>query len=488
MAVLGAVLVAAPAAAGPRLPGPRGKTAASLRAGRAARVQVYVHLRAVDPAARAALGAAGLALELVDAERRIAQGRIASDRLADLAALPVVTRVAPADRARPRRGAVTSEGDLAARADLVRADGFDGTGIVVGVVSDGADGIAASQATGDLPEVTVPLDEGCLPGEGEEGTAMLEVVHDLAPGARLLFSGAATSLEFVAAVRCLVAAGARVIVDDLGFYGEPYFRDGAVALAARAAVVAGVSYVTAAGNDAQGHVEQLFRPALCGDFHAFGPGSSDCTEHVVVAPFDALDCTLQWNDPFGEAANDYDLLLVDENGDLLVESDDPQQGAEDPIERIEWTNPDAVERRLGIRVRREAGEARVLEMFCHGGRLEYLSPASSVFGHAAVTEVLTVAAIDVADPGRDDVEPFSSRGPAHLFFPVEDRAKPDLAAFDQVATTVPGLAPFVGTSAAAPHVAAVAALLLAKNPFLAPVDVAAALRAGAVDVGPLGPD
>ena len=80
-------------------------------------------------------------------------------------------------------------------------------------------------------------------------------MHDVAPGAKLLFTGPASSLEMAEAVRCLADAGANVIVDDLGFFGEPYFEDGPVATAVRAAVTSGVSYHSSAGNEAREHLE-----------------------------------------------------------------------------------------------------------------------------------------------------------------------------------------------------------------------------------------
>src|SRR5262245_66191234 len=111
-----------------------------------------------------------------------------------------------------------------------------------------------------------------------------------------------------------------------------------------------------------------------------------------------------------------------------------------------------------------------------------MTAASSIFGHAAVTEAVTVAAIDADDPGLDTVERFSSQGPVRLAFPPETRAKPDLAGFDGVNTSVPGFAPFFGTSAAAPHVAAIAALLLERNPFITPATIRSVLNATAVDL------
>src|SRR5207247_1198315 len=110
------------------------------------------------------------------------------------------------------------------RADVLRAQGLDGNGVVVGVISDGIDSVQAAQATHDLPDVVVPNDLRCQRGAGDEGTALLEIVHDVAPGAKLLFSGPASSLDMIDTVECLVDAGANVIVDDLGFFGEPYFE------------------------------------------------------------------------------------------------------------------------------------------------------------------------------------------------------------------------------------------------------------------------
>jgi hypothetical protein len=125
-----------------------------------------------------------------------------------------------------------------------------------------------------------------------------------------------------------------------------------------------------------------------------------------------------------------------------------------------------------------------------------VTAAGSIVGHPALEEVVAVAAIDAADPGLDEVESFSSRGPARIDFPVRvDRAKPDLAAFDGVAISNAGGFPacppscaFFGTSAASPHTAGVAALLLQKDASLTPAAVQAALRQGAVDIGAAGFD
>src|SRR5262249_60877491 len=123
---------------------------------------------------------------------------------------------------------------------------------------------------------------------------------------------------------------------DLGFFGEPYFEDGPVADAVSAAVTAGVSYHSSAGNEAQEHVEQDFFPTSGSNpnVHDWAAGAGDAFNGVVVPARGALTCILQWNDPFGAAADDYDLALFDANLNLIAASTDRQAGVQDPIEAL----------------------------------------------------------------------------------------------------------------------------------------------------------
>ena len=98
-----------------------------------------------------------------------------------------------------------------------------------------------------------------------------------------------------------------------------------------------------------------------------------------------------------------------------------------------------------------------------GFRAGHAIPMGSVFGHKAVPGVIAVGAIDAGDAGHDDIEAFSSQGPSEVYFPsFESRLKPDITGIDGVAVTGAGgfPNPFFGTSAAAPHIAAIAALVL----------------------------
>src|SRR5262249_51834200 len=153
------------------------------------RVRVYVRLTDVHDETLVQLRAAGADVETVDVEGSRVQALVTPAHAADLAAMPAVVFVRPAERGRPATGSVDTEGDQV-RSTL----GYDGSGTTVAIVSDGIDHLASAQATGDLGTVTVPLDTRCSardttdPNDEDEGTAMLEIVHDLAPGAALLFS------------------------------------------------------------------------------------------------------------------------------------------------------------------------------------------------------------------------------------------------------------------------------------------------------------
>jgi subtilisin family serine protease len=130
-------------------------------------------------------------------------------------------------------------------------------------------------------------------------------------------------------------------------------------------------------------------------------------------------------------------------------------------------------------------------------------------GHSGATNAICVGAVDVGTAYPDlfveqsSVEMFSSDGPRQVFFQADGtpitpddfsatggaiRRKPELAAADGVMTSVPGFQPFFGTSAAAPHAAAIAALLLSFNSAITPDDVRSALTNTALDIELPGSD
>jgi subtilisin-like proprotein convertase family protein len=418
-------------------------------------------------------------------------------------------------------GAATSAGDVAHRAAEARNFfGVTGAGVKIGVLSDSVDFLAQSQASGDLPpDVVVLPGQSGEPGSGE-GTAMLEIVHDLAPGAKLYFATAFSGIDsFADNIRALRAAGCNIIVDDVIYAVESPFQDSVVAKAVDDVTADGAIYFSSAGNE--GNVNdgtsslwegdyKLSTATIgvlngAGDLHDFGSGViSDRVESS--SPW---ILGLFWSDPAGGSGNDYDLYILNNTLTTVLDaSTDVQDGDDDPFEA---TFPGAFggER---IVIVKYSGEARALHVNNFGGQLG-IATAGSTHGHNSAAKAFGVAAVDAATAGggaftggpTNPIELYSSDGYRRVFFDAagtaykpgnvlirtnggQVRIKPDVAGADGAATTVPGFQPFFGTSAAAPHAAAIAGLLKSAKPNITPAKVRQALTQTALDIEATGRD
>jgi subtilisin family serine protease len=458
-----------------------------------ARIQVYIEVTEVNPTRLTALRPVPeVEVEFTNEKLKVVQAWVPHTQVETIAALDFVIRVRPPDYATFRTGSVTSQGDTILKTDLVRNTlGLTGAGVKVGVISDGANNVAASQATGDLAApITIfgTCDPAVTHTTCNEGTAMMEIVHDLAPGAVLAMGDAFTTLSFIQRVTDLTNWGAKVIVDDVGFYGEPYFEDGGVANSYASALAQGVVLVSAAGNDAQSHYQGVYLNS--GGYHDFGGG--DVTMSFTQPPGPAT-IVLQWSNRFAHSADDYDFCVTDPSGTLVMGcSQNLQSGTQNPVEAVTVVCPGPSDCTSAARISLFSGAPQTLELFFLGAiATEHVVADDSVFGHAAVPGVISVGAIASTNPGNLTIEGYSSRGPSTVFFPAfQQRSSPTLTAIDCVSVTGAGGFPsnFCGTSAAAPHIAAIAALLLQANPSLTPAQVSSRLQATAADRGGLGVD
>ncbi|CAN5660718.1 hypothetical protein BH10ACT1_BH10ACT1_25650 [soil metagenome] len=468
---------------------------------------------------------------------------------------PEVRRqAAPAAPARTGSASVTpgcttgvqSEGDSQLRAALARSTyGLDGAGVTVGVLSDSFanDGAAYARdiANGDLPgpgnpcgrttPVQVLKDYAATEPASDEGRAMAQIVHDLAPEAKLLFATAFVSdLDFANQIRALRAAGADVIVDDIGYFNEPMYQDGPIAVAVDQVHDAGVAYFSAAGNGeykvpspSGGTAKSIgsyeapsLREAAC-PAAITGSSCHDFDTGVGVVPYDqitlagstTLSLSMAWNEPLHGVSTDIDLFLLDTSGAQVAVSENNSIMNGDPTEYLEFHNPSASARTYRVYVARfgVSGTPRFKMIFQRGTLNSVQWNADSrpddtdtfgptAYGHSATAKMMSVAAVRYDTPGS--VEHFSSRGPAtYCWAPAVGSApaaalpsctteQVDVAATDGVSTTFSsqsGLSPFLGTSAAAPHAAAVAALMLQRQPCRTNGQVYAAQRSTARQVG-----
>jgi len=424
-------------------------------------------------------------------------------------------------------GKVTSQGDRTHAAFSARGTfNVDGTGIKIGVLSDGVTNLATSQATGDLGAVTILPGQG---GSGDEGTAMLELIHDLAPGAELFFATAGSGLaSFAQNIRDLRSAGCDIILDDIGYFVESPFQDGqapsiisptnggVATQAVNDVVASGALYFSSAANS--GNKNDGTSGTWEGDFvdggplstlaggtvHDFDPGAAVVQYNTITQSGGPLN--MHWSDPLGASSNDYDLFVLDSTGTFVVASStNIQNGTQDPYEQTFGFQT------LRVVVLKKTGAAnRFLHLATNRGELSFSTDgethghnaASGAYGVAAVCAVCVFPA--VFDSSLE-VETFSSDGPRRIFFngdgtPItpgnvsstggQVLQKPDITAADGTSVSGAGGFPtlFYGTSAAAPHAAAIAALVKSANPGLTPGQIKTALLSTAIDIESPGTD
>jgi len=517
----------------------------------------------------------GGARVIADSRRyRTATVAVSPADLRSIAQAPGVVSVAqvraPILRAECDGGSVISEGVAQLNVAAAREEfSVDGGGMTVGVLSDSFDqateavpgGPLAADAKEDEETEDLPGPKNNCVGQKtavdelqpyeffdeepsfDEGRAMLQIVHDIAPQADLAFHSAFNGeLDFAEGIEDLAAAGADVIVDDVGYFEEPFFQDGPVAAAVNTVNEEGHVYLSSAGNDnlfdeegneiASWEAPEYRDSGACppevaalpgfnaGHCIDFNPGAAtDRTFGIEVEPEEVLSIDLQWAEPWEGVQTDLDALLLNADGEVLTGSvEENVADTQQPLEIVQWANESEADQTVQLVINRFEGSAdpRLKFIFQQNGGgvsgIEYPKSGGgdvvgpSIYGHAGAAGAIAVAAV----PFDDSSEPefYSSRGPVtHYFGPVEgatpapqlltpeELSKPEVAATDCGATTFfarqpksePGVWRFCGTSAAAPHAAGVAALLLEDEPGATPEEVREALAVSASAVGSFGP-
>ena len=431
-------------------------------------------------------------------------------------------------------GLVDSQADFVHEADRVRAalpTGFDGTGVRIAVMSDSYDvsgngSAAADIASGDLPAggVTV-LQEGPTTGSIDEGRAMAQLIHDLAPGSSLAFSSVFFGqANFAQQIRDLAdpsKGNADILVDDVGYLTAPFFQDGVVAQAVDDVVTNnGVVYFSSAGNSADKSYESTaFSGApdsagiFIGTFHDFDPGPGvDTRQLITLDPGQTVTLSFQWDDPFftnSGVDSDLDIFLVlPGTNNVIASSINNNIINQTPSEFFRFTNPLSTPLQAEVMINLFSGpEPERIKYINFGSDItvnEFDTNSSTVFAHPAAANGRAVAAVPFFNQGNP--EDFTSAGPTTILFDPqgnrlttpEVRQTPDFAAIDGTDTTFFGqdrsdidgnnFPNFFGTSAAAPHAAAVAALVLEANPTFTPAEIYQRLEDTAQDLGAPGRD
>jgi Subtilase family len=487
---------------------------------------------------------------------------------------------------RARAGAVTTQGDYVMNADIVRStNSLDGTGITVGIISDSYNCYAAYAApgsgvpasgnqgyasngftatattdigTGDLPTSVNLLAEAPCFGYnknlqlpmGDEGRAMMQIVHDVAPGASLAFYTAENSeADFANGIHALANAGAKIIADDVGYFDEPVFQDGIVAQAINAVAASGVIYFSAAGNNGNTAYDDTApsfgATPVNGEKLLTFQGTSSTSIPLTIpamSPGDFVGIIVEWDQPYvtgasgsGGSKSGIDLCLVNISGAHNTVINDDGTTLTNNCTGASTLGSDAVQLLLIGNPANAAGDSAIetvnlqvglassstytpqrLKIIVEGNGLPvtFTPTGPTMQGHPYASGAAAVGAAfyfntpNCAGGTTATMETFSSQGGDPLLFGTTGarlgapQARPNKPAFvgpdggndtflgfktsQNTTSSIPecptktNYPNFFGTSAATPHVAAVAALLLQANPSTTPTQMFSYLSNGAL--------
>ncbi|HVU56451.1 MAG TPA: T9SS type A sorting domain-containing protein [Puia sp.] len=239
---------------------------------------------------------------------------------------------------------VVSQGDTAIGSYKARQQyKVDGKGVKIGLISDSyfnfpSLGLDSAYVHGELPGRGNPFGDtidiqnlGDFDLEGfDQGRAIMEVVHDVAPGAPLAFySGFFSQSNIAAGIRKLADAGCKIIGDnEVMVWEEPFFQDGVVSKAINQAKAAGITYFTVAADYGLNAYESEYRPSAYAPFgdsigtaHNFSaPGTNPRYLQPIVVPKKGyLGIFFQWDqnsysvNGVRSVTTDLDIFLLDKN-------------------------------------------------------------------------------------------------------------------------------------------------------------------------------
>jgi hypothetical protein len=386
--------------------------------------------------------------------------------------------------------AVTGEGVGIVDADDWHAAGVTGSGVKVAVLDLGFQGYASLLGSELPPSVTVRSfrADGDITGGGEpHGTAVGEIVHEMAPGAELYLVNFQTDPELANAVSWIVSQGVKVINASWGCSicgpgdGTGFDND-----LVTNSIASGTQWAIAAGNEADAHWTGLWSdPDADGWLNFSGTDESNA---VALYAGEAMWIEMKWTDSWPAGCRDYDLLIYDSSNNLVAYSWNVQDCfSAPPVEGGLFVAPYDDIFHVTIPRYSATGTPRfhlywtMYPLYLPWPTLQYVVASRSLSIPADNPNAMSVGAVPWSSPST--IEPFSSQGPTE-----DGRIKPDLVAPDYVSGATYGPSGFPGTSAASPHVAGAAALVKEEYPGYSPAQIKIFLEDRAVDLGAAGKD
>ena len=367
--------------------------------------------------------------------------------------------------------AVTSEGLAGIGATEWQAAGHTGAGTKVAIIDLGFDGWE------DLPEGELPAgveamgfdSTGALDTGTDHGTQMAEIIHDVAPDAKLVLV-TFNDNYMDEMVTWLLANEVDVVSMSLEWTDGPLDGTHWSSEHIQRGIDAGITWVVAAGNSAKRHHVGTTADVDGDGWVELDSVSTEFNEFHMAAGAIA-NLLLTWDD----AATDLDLCVFDM--ETLTEGEPtqvdcanaPQGGGELAIETLTITNTNDASRRFGYSINHFSGDEVIYDTRIWGsGYLQFWNPAASIGVPANMTDALTVGAVAW---NTLELQPYSGWGPN-----MQGVLKPDVVAPDQITTSQWAGVSNTGTSYAAPHVAGIAALMIGAMPDLTPAQVKQRLK------------
>jgi hypothetical protein len=416
------------------------------------------------------------------------EARLPARALESVAAHPAARRLRTPARPQPQE---VGEGFAAIGAGDWHSAQTTGAGVEIAIIDVGFGGLQQRQAEGELPAgaETISFCPGGLfdgPLADDHGTAVAEIVHELAPGAKLHLICVDSEISLGQAKDYVVANDIPIVNHSIGWLSTSR-GDGTGGPATPDAIVAdaraqGVLWINAAGNYGEGaHWSGPFFDPDFDDVHDFASGD----EANGVFLLEGGCVYLKWDDwPLSD--QDFDLYLFDpaDQTTPVAVSDSEQDGTLEPVEVVCAES----EGTYFIAIGRFGGnESPRFDLFvAEGGMLDYSVPAGSLVEPASSPHALAVGAVCVHTSA---LEAYSSRGPT-----IDQRTKPDVSGQASISTATYGSAAndcllgFAGTSAGTAHATGAAALLKQANPGFGAAELQAALEGKTDDLGSPGKD
>ena len=423
-------------------------------------------------------------LSLIEEQIKSENPELIAERLTNL---EHVIRIEFPKKARiHQRQTIVGQGVHASLANEWHAKDITGKGVKVGILDMGFAGYTDLLGT-ELPDNVVVATFGDDDDFFEEvhGVACAEIVHEMAPDAELYFAYFdGTDAAMGEAVEWLIEQGVDIVTNSTGSTGtSPLDGTGFSAKLADFAYENGIFFVTSSGNSAENHYRGKFSDTDDDNFHDF---LSVDKPYLVFKSYPDVQThiTLTWDD-WDDADQDYELHLYDDNGNLLVTSEEPQSGeyGQYPFESIFYEFHDrdyyylVIENYDGL-----AREDNTFDLFVEPATLssKFIVLERSLGSPADAKHAFSVGAVHWYD---DALEPYSSRGPTN-----DGRTKPEITAPSVVDSYTYYPDAFDGTSASTPHVAGAAALILEAFPDSTSDDLAKFLQERSIDLGVSGID